>query len=85
MKYQLVVKTTGTIVTITDRKVFGLNEAKAYYIRMKQLKEKEFDKLYVVEEYKLPESLGGAKSSKIQGAFRQTEWWKEEPKKLDDF
>ena len=43
MKYQLVTKNTGEIITVTDRKVFGLNEAKAYYIRMKQLKEKEFD------------------------------------------
>ena len=33
-------KNTGEIVTITDSKVFGLNEAKTYYIRMKQLKEK---------------------------------------------
>ena len=81
MKYQLVVKTTGTIVTITDRKVFGLNEAKAYYIRMKQLKEKEFDKLYVVEKYKLPESLGGDTGRN----WSEYNWWKEEPKKLDDF
>ena len=43
MKFQLVIKNTGDIITVTDRKVFGLNEAKAYYIRMKQLKEKEFD------------------------------------------
>ena len=44
MKYQLVMKNTREVITVTDRKVFGLNEAKAYYVRMKQLKEEEFDK-----------------------------------------
>ena len=43
MKFQLILKNTGDIITVTDGKIFGLNEAKAYYIRMKQLKEKEFD------------------------------------------
>ena len=73
MKYQLVVKNTREVVIVTDRKVFGLDEAKAYYIRMKQLKEKEFDKLYVVEEYKQPP------------VHREIKWWKEESTKLDDF
>ena len=39
MKFQLVIKNTGDIITVTDSRVFGLNEAKAYYIRMKQLKD----------------------------------------------
>ena len=81
MKYQLVVKTTGAIVTVTDSQIFGLNEAKAYYIRMKQLKEKEFDKLYEVEEYKLPESLRGDTGRN----WREYKWWKDESTKLDDF
>ena len=73
MKYQLIMKNTGEIVTITDSKVFGLDEAKAYYVRMKQLKEKEFDKLYVVEEYKqLPVN-------------REIKWWRDETINLDDF
>ena len=75
-------KNTGDIITVTDRRVFGLDEAKSYYIRMKQLKEKEFDKLYTVEKYKLPERLGGATSSKLDEFYK---WWKEEPKTLDDF
>ena len=73
MKYQLVMKNTGEIITVTDRKAFGLDEAKAYYVRMKQLKEKEFDKLYVVEEYKqLP-------------VHREIKWWRDETTNLDDF
>ena len=73
MKYQLVMKNTREVITVTDRKVFGLNEAKAYYVRMKQLKEKEFDKLYVVEEYKQPP------------VHREIKWWRDETTNLDDF
>jgi len=80
MKYQLVIKNTGDIITVTDRKVFGLNEAKAYYIRMKQLKEKEFDKLYTVEKYKRPESLSGDTGRN----WSEYNWWKEEKAITDD-
>ena len=77
MKYQLVMKNTREVVTVTDSKVFGLNEAKAYYIRMKQLKEKEFDKLYVVEEYKRPKGM--------PPVHREIKWWRDETTNLDDF
>ena len=77
MKYQLVMKNTREVVTVTDRKVFGLNEAKAYYVRMKQLKEKDFDKLYEVEEYKRPKG--------IPPVHREIKWWKDESTELDDF
>ena len=77
MKYQLVMKNTREVVTVTDRKVFGLNEAKAYYVRMKQLKEKDFDKLYQVEEYKRPKG--------IPPVHREIKWWKDESTELDDF
>ena len=77
MKYQLVVKTTGAIVTVTDSQIFGLNEAKAYYIQVKQLKEKEFDKLYVVEKYKRPKGM--------PPIHREIKWWKDESTELDDF
>ena len=75
MKYQLVVKTTGAIVTVTDSQIFGLNEAKAYYIRMKQLKEKDFDKLYTVEEYKRPKGM--------PPVHRVIKWWKDESFNMD--
>ena len=77
MKYQLVMKTTGEIITITDRKLFGLDEAKAYYIRMKQLKEKDFDKLYVVEKYKRPKGM--------PPVHKEIKWWRDETTNLDDF
>ena len=84
MKYQLVTKNTGDIITVTDRKVFGLNEAKAYYIRMKQLKEKEFDKLYTVEEYKRPKGMP-AVHKEINMSSTHIPWWKDESTKMDDF
>jgi hypothetical protein len=84
MKFQLVMKNTGDIITVTDRKVFGLNEAKAYYIRMKQLKEKEFDKLYTVEEYKRPKGMPPV-HKEINMSSTHIPWWKDEPTKLDDF
>ena len=84
MKYQLVTKNTGEIITVTDRKVFGLNEAKAYYIRMKQLKEKEFDKLYTVEEYKRPKGMP-AEHKEINMSSTHIPWWKDESTKMDDF
>ena len=77
MKYQLVMKKTGEIITVTDSKLFGLNEAKAYYVRVKQLKEKEFDKLYVVEKYKRPKGM--------PSTHRVIKWWKDESTNLDDF
>ena len=77
MKYQLVMKNTREVVTVTDRKVFGLNEAKAYYIRMKQLKEKDFDKLYVVEKYKRPKGM--------PPVHKEIKWWRDETTNLDDF
>ena len=77
MKYQLVMKNTGEIITITDRKLFGLDEAKVYYIRMKQLKEKDFDKLYTVEEYKRPKGM--------PPVHREIKWWRDETINLDDF
>ena len=77
MKYQLVMKNTGEIITITDRKLFGLDEAKTYYIRMKQLKEKDFDKLYTVEEYKRPKGM--------PPVHKEIKWWRDETTNLDDF
>jgi len=75
MKFQLVMKKTGEIITVTDSRIFGLNEAKAYYVRMKQLKEKEFDKLYEVEEYKRPKGM--------PPVHRVVKWWKDESLNMD--
>ena len=83
MKFQLVIKNTGDIITVTDRKVFGLNEAKAYYIRMKQLKEEEFDKLYEVEEYRRPKGMPPRINEHTGRNWSEYKWWKEESTKMD--
>ena len=83
MKFQLVIKNTGDIITVTDRKVFGLNEAKAYYIRMKQLKEDEFDKLYEVEEYRRPKGMPPRINEHTGRNWSEYKWWKEESTKMD--
>ena len=89
MKFQLVMKNTREVVTVTDREVFGLNEAKAYYVRMKQLKEKEFDKLYVVEEYQPPKGVySQVERLRVRGGDRgrnwnDYKWWKDESTKMD--
>ena len=83
MKFQLVMKNTGDIITVTDSQVFGLNEAKSYYIRMKQLKEKEFDKLYEVEEYKQPKGMPPRINEHTGRNWREYKWWKEESTKMD--
>ena len=83
MKFQLVMKNTGDIITVTDRRVFGLNEAKAYYIRMKQLKEEEFDKLYEVEEYRRPKGMPPRINEHTGRNWSEYKWWKEESTKMD--
>ena len=83
MKFQLVIKNTGDIITVTDSRVFGLDEAKAYYIRMKQLKEKEFDKLYTVEEYKRPKGMPSRINEHTGRNWSEYKWWKEESTKMD--
>jgi hypothetical protein len=83
MKFQLVIKNTGDIITVTDRRVFGLNEAKAYYIRMKQLKEEEFDKLYEVEEYRRPKGMPPRINEHTGRNWSEYKWWKEESTKMD--
>ena len=65
-------KNTGEAVSLVDDSNFGLEEAKNYFARVKQLDEKSFEQLYVVE--KVIE-----KSSQLK-----YKWWHEEPKTLDE-
>ena len=83
MKYQLVMKNTGDIITVTDSRVFGLDEAKSYYVRMKQLKEEEFDKLYEVEEYRRPKGMPPRINEHTGRNWSEYKWWKEESTKMD--
>lgn len=72
MKYQLKNKNTGETISLVDNSNFGLEEAKSYFTRVKQLDNKSFEQLYVVE--KVVE-----KSSQLN-----YKWWHEEPKTLDE-
>jgi|TARA_R100000278_G_scaffold58040_1_gene47671 hypothetical protein len=72
MKYQLKNKNTGEAISLIDNSNFGLEEAKSYFTRIKQLDKKSFEQLYVVE--KVVE-----KSSQLK-----YKWWHEEPKTLDE-
>jgi hypothetical protein len=83
MKFQLVVKNTREVVIVTDRKAFGLDEAKSYYVRMKQLKEEEFDKIYEVEEYKQPKGMPPRTNEHTERNWSEYKWWKEESTKMD--
>ena len=83
MKFQLVMKNTGDIITVTDSRVFGLDEAKSYYVRMKQLKEEEFDKLYEVEEYRRPKGMPPRINEHTGRNWSEYKWWKEESTKMD--
>ena len=83
MKFQLVMKNTREVVTVTDRRVFGRDEAKSYYVRMKQLKEEEFDKIYEVEEYKRPKGMPPRRGGDTGPNWSEYKWWKEESTKMD--
>ncbi len=83
MKFQLVIKNTGDVITVTDRRIFGLDEAKAYYVRMKHLKEEEFDKLYTVEEYIQPKGMPPRTTEHTERNWSEYKWWKEESTKMD--
>ena len=73
MKYRLKSKSTKEVISVVDDRKFGIEEAKSYFVRVKNLKEKDFDKLFTVDEVD------------IKTTQRVYKWWKEESKKLDDF
>ena len=73
MKYQLKSKSTDEVISVVDDGKFGVDEAKNYFVRIKKLDEKDFDKLFTVDKVDI---------EKPQRAYK---WWNEESKKLDDF
>ena len=73
MKYRLKSKSTKEVISVVDENKFGIEEAKNYFIRVKKLNKKDFDKLFTVDEVD------------IKTTQRVYKWWKEESKKLDDF
>ena len=73
MKYRLKSKSTKEVISVVDDRKFGLEEAKSYFVRVKKLDEKDFDKLFTVDEVD------------IETPQRAYKWWNEEAKTLDDF
>jgi|TARA_B100000902_G_scaffold396557_1_gene457891 hypothetical protein len=73
MRYQLKNKSTHEVISVVDDGKFGVDEAKNYFVRVKQLDEKDFDELFTVDKVDI-------------GTPRlDYKWWNEESKKLDDF
>ena len=50
MRYRLKSKSTEEVISVVDDRKFGLQEAKSYFVRVKKLDEKDFDKLFTVDE-----------------------------------
>jgi len=73
MRYQLKSKSTDEVISVVDDGKFGVDEAKNYFVRIKKLDEKDFDKLFTVDKVD------------IKKPRLDYKWWNEESKKLDDF
>ena len=70
MRYQLKNKSTHEVISVVDDGKFGVDEAKNYFVRVKQLDEKDFDELFTVDKVDI-------------GTPRlDYKWWNEESKKI---
>ena len=73
MKYVLVDKFDNIVHTVDLNEKYTEEEAKLYFINLKQIDEKEFNKLWKVkteEQYHI--------NLKLSLKNRQIEWWKED-------
>jgi hypothetical protein len=70
MKFELVSKTSKEVIDVVDTLNVDVNSVKKYFMGRKQLREQDFDKLFVVKENP---NIG------------RYDWWKEENPNLDDF
>ena len=71
MKYQLISKTTKEVIsTITTSNINSISAAKEYFLKVKQLSEESFNKLFEVEKAKLTR--------------REYKWWEEDKKITDE-
>ena len=80
MKWVLINKVDEIVDTCEIASGVGITGAKTYFIGRKQLEEKEFDKLWKVmskESYETQRDLANRDG-------KQYEWWKDEPKGIDD-
>ena len=84
MKYLLVDKYDNIITSVELASGVGISGAKTYFVGIKQLDEKKFDKLWKVmteEQYDLQFK---ATLQDRQLGKRKYEWWKDEPTGPDD-
>ena len=84
MKYYLVNKLDEIVTKVDLSDDIGLTGARTYFIGIKQLDGKEFDKLWKVmteEQYDLQFK---ATLQDRQLGNRKYEWWKDEPSGPDD-
>ena len=84
MKYYLVNKLDEIVTKVDLSDDIGLTGARAYFIGIKQIDDKEFDKLWKVmteEQYDLQFK---ATLQDRQLGNRKYEWWKDEPSGPDD-
>ena len=79
MKWHLVDKFDNITTTAELHSSYGKVSAKAYFLGLKQLPEKEFDKLWKVVSQKEYDFVLSAASRD----GKQYEWWKEEESYLD--
>ena len=69
MKFELVSKTAKEIVDTVDLANVGVTGARTYFMGRKQLKDKEFDKLFSIRKHPF---------------IGRYHWWKEEKAITDD-
>ena len=84
MKYYLVNKLDEIVTKVDLSDDIGLTGARTYFIGIKQIDDKEFDKLWKVmteEQYDLQFK---ATLQDRQLGNRKYEWWKDEPTGPDD-
>ena len=83
MKYVMVDKTDSVVSRVELDSNVGITGAKTYFVGIKKLSEKEFDKIWKVmteEEYNIQFEVGHRKPSSHPGYIK---WWKEERTNLD--
>jgi hypothetical protein len=77
MKYVLVDTEDNIIDRVDLGSDVGVSGAKTYFIRRKQIEEKEFDKLWkVMSEKVYDQTLRN--SIRLNGSYHQHEWWKDD-------
>ena len=84
MKYYLVDKYDNINTTVDLSDDIGVSGARTYFIGVKRIDEKEFDKLWKVMSRDQYDNIFKATLQDRQLGNRKFEWWKDEPKGPDD-